>query len=135
MGNDIQYSTEIRLCKFCNKPLDTKDHGNRKTHIECYYKNKLYQQKEKYKVGNKAKLLIQKNEAVVARLHMMDKHKSGIPFTYAMEQGFKFDCPIYTRMHLNKPIKMFDKYGYDLDTIKGETLIFIYHESELLSFD
>ncbi|MGD0343198.1 MAG: hypothetical protein ABSA76_15970 [Bacteroidales bacterium] len=124
-----------RFCKFCKKPLSSDEHGNRKSHLECSYKNKLYKQKQKYKVGNNAKLMIQKNEAVAARLYEMDKQKNGIPFTYAMEQGFRFDCPTLTRKNLNKTINMFDHYGYVLETLKSEILIFIYHESELLSID
>jgi hypothetical protein len=130
-----QYVDENRICKFCHKPLDSDEHGNRKSHTECSYKNKLCRQKQKYKVGNNAKLLIQKNEPLAARLHLMDKQKTGIPFTYAMELGFKFECPTFPRKHLNKTIHMFDKYGYVLETIKNEILIFIYHESELLSID
>ena len=130
-----QYFDEKRVCTFCHKPLDYDEHGNLKAHPECSYKNKLLRQKEKYKVGNTAKLMIQKNEAVAARLYEIDKQKNGIPFTYAMEQGFRFDCPTLTRKNLNKTINMFDHYGYVLETLKSEILIFIYHESELLSID
>jgi hypothetical protein len=123
------------ICKYCKLALDSNKHGNRKAHPECSYKNKLQHQKKKYKIGNNAKLMIQKNEAVSARLHLMDKQKTGIPFTYAMELGFKFDCPTLTRKHLNKTVNMFDHYGYVLETIKSEILIFVYHESELISID
>jgi uncharacterized Fe-S cluster-containing radical SAM superfamily protein len=111
------------------------DHVNRKAHPDCAKNYKKQHQKEKYQIGNTAKLMIQKNEAVAARLYEMDKQKTGIPFTYAMEQGFRFDCPTFTRKHLNKTVNMFDHYGYVLETIKGEILIFIYYESELFSID
>ncbi len=121
-----------RLCMRCSKPLDSTEHGNKKSHPNCASKYKKQHQKEKYKVGNSAKLMIQKNEAVAAHLYKLDQQKNGIPFTVAMELGFKFDCPSTLRNHLNMKIHMLDKYGYTLETINGEILIFIYYESELL---
>ena len=124
----------IRLCGICNIPLEKNTHGNRRYHPECSRKEKLQRQKRNYQVGNSAKLLIQKNEKVAARLYEMDKQKSGIPVTFALELGLKFNCPTLKVKHLNMEVNMFGQYGYVIETIKGEILIFIYHESELLQF-
>jgi hypothetical protein len=118
-----------RLCLRCSKPLDSSEHGNRKSHEDCAKKYKKQRQTEKYKIGNPAKLMIQKNEAVAAHLYKLDQQKLGIPFTVAMELGLKFNCPTTKRKNLNKEINMFDNYGYTIETINGEILIFIYHES------
>ena len=124
--------TSKRICKICLLPLADNSHGNRKSHKECVYQGKLLQQKRKYKIGNSAKLMIQKNEVVAAQLLEMDKQKKGIPYTIAMEMGFKFNCPSKTLKHQNETIFMFDNYGYRFETINKETFIFIYHESELI---
>jgi hypothetical protein len=120
-----------RLCLRCSKPLDSSEHGNRKSHEDCAKKYKKQHQTEKYKVGNSAKLMIQKNEAVAAHLYKLDQQKLGIPFTVAMELGFKFNCPTTKQIYLNKEINLLDQYGYSIETKKGEHLIFIYHESDL----
>lgn len=131
MKNEELNSDEIRICKICQQPLDEDSHGNSKAHESCAYRNKKRRQKEKYKIGNSAKLLIQKNEAVAAGLYKMDKQKLGIPFTVAMELGFKFNCPSTKRDHFFKIVNMMDQYGYSLEKIGSETLIYIYHESDL----
>lgn len=131
MGTTYNNSEEKRFCNICTLSLTPNDHGNRKSHPECAYRNKKLVQKEKYLIGNSAKLMIQKNEAVAACLYKMDKQKLGIPYVVAMEQGLKFDCPSTRRNYLNKIINMFDRYGYALETLAGEILIFIYHESDL----
>ncbi len=123
---------EKRLCKYCQKPLDSDEHGNRKAHPECSYKNKLQHQKKKYKIGNNAKLMIQKNEAVAARLYEMDKQKNGIPPLYASEMGFKFNCPSTTHMSNGNKVYFFEHYGYSIENINGKTLIFIYNESDII---
>jgi hypothetical protein len=131
MKNDEQNSNEIRICEICQRPLADDDHGNRKAHRSCAYVNKKQRQKEKYSVGNPAKLLIQKNEAVAAGLYKMDKQKQGILYTAVLEEGFKFNCPTTKRNHHNKIVYMMDQYGYAIEKIGSETLIFIYHESDL----
>ena len=131
MKNIYEIIKESRLCEVCKKPLEAKAHGNQIMHPECAYLHKKKVQKEKYKIGNTVKLMIQKNEAIAAQLHKMDEQKSGIPYLYAMEQGLKFNCPATLRDHLKKTIHMFDNYGYSIETINNDTLIFIYHESEL----
>jgi hypothetical protein len=131
MENCEQNSNVKRICKICLQPLADDCHGNRKSHEECAKKYKKQHQTEKYRVGNSAKLLIQKNEAVAAHLYNLDQQKLGIPFTVAMELGLKFNCPTTKRKNLNKEINMFDNYGYTIETTNGEILIFIYHESDL----
>jgi hypothetical protein len=123
--------TGKRDCKFCQLPLADDTHGNRIFHEECAYKEKKKRQKEKYKIGNSVKLMIQKNEAVAAHLYMIDKQKRGISYLEAMEQGLKFNCPTTKLKHLNKDIHMFDHFGYCIETVNGEILIFIYHESDI----
>jgi hypothetical protein len=122
---------EKRICIFCQQPLAEDSHGNSKAHKSCAYRNKKLRQKEKYPVGNSAKLLIQKNEAVAAGLYKLDQKKQGISHLTVLELGFKFECPSIKRKHLNTIINMFDKYGYGIKTIDSEILIFFYHESDL----
>jgi hypothetical protein len=131
MENCEQNSNKKRICKICQQPLADDCHGNRKSHADCAKKYKKQHQTEKYKVGNSAKLLIQKNEAVAAHLYKLDQQKLGIPFTVAMELGFKFNCPTTKQIYLNKEINLLDQYGYSIETKKGEHLIFFYHEHEL----
>lgn len=120
-----------RLCIRCKKPLDDNDHGNRKAHPDCAKNYKKQHQKEKYQIGNTAKLMIQKNEAIAARLYKLDEQKRGISYLYASELGLKFNCPSITREYGNKKIYFFDQYGYSIDTVNGSHLLFFYHESEL----
>jgi hypothetical protein len=122
---------EIRLCDKCGKPMGEKEHGNRRAHRECAYEYKKHHQKEKYKVGNSIKLLIQKNEAIAARLHKLDLQKQGIPYLAAMELGLKFNCPTTIVDYQNMKVHFFDHYGYSIKTVNGSSLIFIYNESEL----
>ena len=122
---------EKRICIFCQRQLDEDSHGNSKAHKSCAYRNKKLRQKERYQVGNSAKLLIQKNEEVAARLYRMDQQKQGIPHLKAMELGFKFDCPTTKRNLKNKIIYMMDRYGYAIETIDSEILIYILHESDI----
>jgi hypothetical protein len=131
MKNGELGSGSKRICRICKQPLEEDSHGNAKAHKSCSYLNKKQHQKEKYKIGNSAKLMIQKNEEVAAYLYILDKERSGIPFLVAMEYGLKFNCPSTKRNHLNITLYMFDQFGYALETINGEHLIFIYHESEL----
>lgn len=131
MKNEELNSAEIRICKICQQPLDEDSHGNSKAHESCAYRNKKRRQKEKYKIGNSVKLMIQKNEAVAASLYLLDKERCGIHHLEALEFGLKFTCPTTTLRHLNREIHMFEHYGYSIDTVDGENLIFIYHESEL----
>lgn len=130
MKNEELNSAEIRICKICQQPLTDDDHGNRKAHKSCAYRNKKQRQKVKYKIGNSAKLLIQKNEAVAASLYLLDKERCGIPHIVALEYGLKFTCPTTTFRHLHKEIHMFEHYGYSIDTVDGEDLIFIHYETE-----
>lgn len=122
---------EKRLCTICNLPLSDNEHGNRKSHLYCAYSSKKQRQKEKYRIGNAAKLKIQKNEAVAASLYKLDQNKQGIPYLVAMGQGLIFDCPSFKHKWQNKDVYMFDKYGYAIETKNHETLIFIYYESDL----
>ncbi len=122
---------EQRFCNKCGKPLGEKDHGNRKSHPDCASKYKKQHQKEKYQVGNSAKLLIQKNEAIAVRLYNMDEQKCGISHLVASELGLKFSCPTITREYGNKKIHFFDQYGYSIETVNGIPLIHFYHESDL----
>jgi hypothetical protein len=115
----------------CSKPLDSREHGNRKSHKDCAYSYKKLHQKEKYKVGNSVKLMIQKNAAVAKKLYKLDALKCGIPYLEAMEYGLKFSCPSTIREHLNKKVYFFDQYGFTIETINGDNLIFIYHETDL----
>jgi hypothetical protein len=131
MENIHDLQIEIRLCDKCGKPLAEKEHGNRKAHPDCAYEYKKQHQKNKYLIGNSVKLLIQKNESVAEALFKLDSQKCGIPLLTASEIGLKFNCPTTVYVYQNKKINFFDKYGYTIETINGEHLIFIYHESEL----
>lgn len=122
-------SSENRICKICQKPLAEDSHGNTKAHKDCAYKDKKLRQKAKYKIGNSVKLMIQKNEDVAAQLFQLDKERHGIPYLVAMEQGVRFNCPTTTIRHLNKEIQMFHHYGYYIETVDEETLIFIHHDT------
>ena len=82
-----------RVCQICNEALEPDAHGNRKMHVECAYTFKKQRQSENYLIGNKTKLMIQKNEKVAALLHKMDPNKNGISHLKALEFGLKFDCP------------------------------------------
>jgi hypothetical protein len=115
----------------CNSPLEPNEHGNRKAHKKCAYEHKKQSQKEKFKVGNSAKLKIQKNETVAANLYKLDLQKTGIPYLVALEHGLNFNCPSTRYDRLNTIVYFFDHYGYSIKTINGEHLIFIYHESDL----
>lgn len=125
----------MKLCKRCKEVIiDPKGpHGNRQYHEKCAKEQKLERQKEKYKVGNEAKLKIQKTEAVLARLSKMDPEKEGISYFLAIEHGLQFSAPYRLRENslLNKTINVIDQYGYYIETINNQTLIFIYHVSEL----
>jgi len=125
----------MKLCKRCKELMLDPDeqHGNRQYHEKCAKEQKLERQKEKYKIGNNAKLKIQKTEAVLAHLYNIDPEKNGIPYFQAIENGLRFDTPCRPNKHslLNKTINVFDQYGYSVETINNQTLIFIYHESEL----
>jgi len=122
-----------RLCSYCHEPLDPDAHGNQRMHPRCAYKYKKMRQKEKYQIGNSAKLQIQKNEAVLARIYKIDPDKNGISYLKALEYGLKFDCSC-TKVEnpfINNTIFMFDKYGYCIKEMKNQTLITVYHVSEL----
>ena len=108
-------------------------HGNRKYHETCAMEQKLERQKENYKIGNDAKLKIQKAEAALSRLYKMDPEKKGISYFRAIENGLQFNthCMQFKSSLLNKTINVFDQYGYYIDTINDQTLIFIYHVREL----
>ena len=121
-----------RLCKRCNKPFEEEAHGNRKSHPDCARKYKRQHQKEKYIVGNSAKLQIQKNETIAADLYKLDHQKRGISHLLASELGFKFNCHSIVRAYGNKRVHFFDKYGYSIETVNGNPLIYIYHVSELM---
>lgn len=125
----------MKLCKKCKELMLDPDerHGNRKYHKICAKEQKLERQKEKYKIGNDAKLKIQKTEAVLAHLYKMDPAKDGIPYFRALENGLQFNVPCRPIKHslLNKTIFVFDEYGYSVETINNQTLIFIYHAREL----
>ena len=131
MENCEQNSNEKRICKICLQPLADDCHGNRKSHEECAKKYKKQRQTEKYKIGNSAKLMIQKNESVAAYLYKMDQQKRGVSHLVALELGLKFSCPTTMREHLNKKIYFFDNYGYSIETVNGATLIYFYHENDL----
>ena len=125
----------MKLCKKCNELMLDPDeqHGNRKYHETCAMEQKLERQKEKYKIGNEAKLKIQKTEAVLAQLYKMDPEKKGISYFRTIEIGLKFNTPCMQIKSslLNKTINVFDQYGYYIETINNQTLIFICHVSEL----
>jgi hypothetical protein len=124
---------EERICSYCKEPLDPMAHGNQCMHSECAYKYKKERQKNRYQIGNGAKLRIQKNEAVLAQLHKQDPEKRGYPYRIAMEKGLKFDCPYTERNspYINGSIYMFDQYGYNINRINNNTLIIVYHVSEI----
>ena len=123
---------EERTCSYCNEPLDPMAHGNQRMHPKCAYLSKKERQNSKYKIGNAAKLKIQKNETVLAHMHKQDPEKRGFPYRMVLENGLKFDCPCFER---NSPsngiVYMFDQYGYCFNEMNNHTLIVIYHESEL----
>ncbi len=125
----------MKSCKRCKElMLDPEEkHGNRQYHMECAKEQKLERQKEKYKIGNEAKLKIQKTEAVLARLYKMDPEKKGVSYFQAIENGLQFNTPCRPIKHslLNKTINVFDQYGYSVETINNQTLIFIHHVREL----
>lgn len=125
----------MKLCKRCKElMLDPEEkHGNQIYHKRCAMEQKLERQKTKYKIGNEAKLKIQKTEAVLANLYKIDLEKNGIPYLQAIELGLQFNAPCRLRENslLNKTIYVFDQYGYYIETINRQTLIFIYHVSEL----
>jgi hypothetical protein len=130
MESNTKMPEREAICGFCNNQLTDVTHGNRQYHKECAYKRKLQRQKERYSIGNDAKLMIQKNESVLAFIHKQCSH--GIPFVQAMEIGLKFNCPSRTIELQDKKIFMFDKYGYSIKDDKGQTLIIVHHESELM---
>lgn len=120
-----------RLCIGCKRPLDNNEHGNKKSHSDCAKNYKKQHQKEKYQIGNTAKLMIQKNEAIAESLYKMDQQKLGIPYLAVLAHGFNFNCPSAKRRYLNRELHMLDRYGYSFEIKSGETLILIYHDSEL----
>ena len=124
-----------RYCLRCGRPLDPDAHGNQKMHPHCSYEHKKERQKEKYPIGNKAKIFIQKNESIAARLHKLDKDKKGISVYKVIEEGFKFDGPTEKINHLYNAIYMIEKYGYSIKEFPNETLIIFYHVSELQLFN
>ena len=132
MEENFEGTNRVRICLGCGNPLDLDKHGNRKYHQDCGSEIKKQRQKKKYQIGNYAKLLIQKNEAVAERLHTLDNQKKGIPYMRAMAEGFKFDCPTTIRIHHKKKVYMLYRYGYLIEQHDSETLIFIFHESELV---
>ena len=124
---------EERICTECNLPLDPDAHGNKKMHTHCAYRAKKRRQKEMYQIGNAVKLKIQKNEVVLARLHKDDPFKLGFKYLDALEAGLKFNCPA---SKVNDPvtgitIHFFDQYGYCLKQVNGQTVIVVYHISEI----
>jgi hypothetical protein len=131
MQNREENSSKKRICTICHQPLAEDSHGNCKAHKACAYQFKKQRQKEKYQVGNSAKLLIQKNEEVAAYLYHLDKDRRGIPHLKAMELGLKFDCPSIKQKYKGEVIYMFHKYGYSIKKIDNEILIFIYYEPDL----
>ena len=122
---------EERICPKCNEPLGPNIHGNRIMHLECAYEHKKERQKENYLIGNKAKLIIQKNEKAAALLYNMDPQKKGISHLQALEFGLSFNCPTIKWSHQNKTIFMIDQYGYSIEKNNDHPLIFFYHVSEL----
>jgi len=124
---------EERICSYCQEPLDPTAHGNQRMHPECAYRNKKERQNKKYQIGNAAKLQIQNNEAVLAQLHKQDPDKRGFPYRVVLENGLKFDCPYLEKNNpfTNSSIYMFDQYGYSISKINNNSLIFVYHVSEL----
>jgi len=124
---------EEKTCSCCTRPLDPMAHGNQHMHPECAYRQKRERQKRKYQIGNAAKLKIQKNEEILARLHKQDPEKRGFLYRIVMENGLKFDCPYTERNspYINGSIFMFDQYGYSLKKENNNTLIIAYHVSEL----
>ena len=59
---------EEKICSYCKDPLDPKAHGNQRMHPECAYREKRERQKNRYQIGNIAKLKIQNNEKILAQL-------------------------------------------------------------------
>ena len=124
---------EERICRYCKEPIDPMAHGNQRLHPECAYEEKKDRQKSRYQIGNEAKLKIQKNEVILAKMHKQDPDKRGFPYRVALENGLKFDCPCTEQNspYINGSIYMFDQYGYSISQINNNTLIFVYHVSEL----
>ena len=127
------FKIEERICSYCKEPLDPTAHGNQRMHPECAYREKKERQKNRYQIGNAAKLKIQKNEAILAQMHEQDPEKRGIPYRMVLENGLKFDCPCTERNSPfnNGSVYMFDQYGYSINKMDKTTLIYIYHVSEL----
>ena len=124
---------EERICDYCKRPLDPMAHGNQRMHPECAYRHKKERQIRRYQVGNIAKLKIQKNEKILAQLHEQDPEKRGFPYLMVLEYGLKFDCPSTerTRPYNDGIVYFFDQYGYSIKKQNNNTLIFVYHVSEL----
>ena len=124
---------EDRICSYCKDPLDPGAHGNQRMHPECAYLFKRERQKNKYQIGNAAKLKIQKNEAILAQMHKQDPEKRGFPYRVVLENGLTFDCPCTERNspYINSSVYMFDQYGYSFNKMNNNTSIIIYHVSEL----
>ena len=127
------FKMERRICSYCKEPLDPMAHGNQLMHPECAYREKKERQKNRYQIGNAAKLKIQNNEKILAQLHKQDPEKQGFPYRVVLENGLKFDCPYSEKNNpfTNSSIYMFDQYGYSISKINSNTLIFVYHVSEL----
>ena len=123
--------TELRICDECKKPLGVEVHGNRKLHPECAYRRRLRHQKEKYRIGNSAKLKVQKNEKQILLLHKMDLFKDGYLLDDVLQGGLDFNCPTLTRIHNGAEVHFFDEYGFTLKRFQGKNLILFYHVSEL----
>ena len=122
---------EERICTRCYLPLDPDAHGNSKMHLACSYEHKKERQKNKYKTGNPAKLTIQKNEIIAARLHKMDPSKQGYLDHRVSEAGFRFNCNTIRQTIQNEEINVMDQYGYSIKKNDDSTLIYFYHVSEL----
>ena len=124
---------EERICSYCKEPLDPMAHGNQRMHPQCAYWKKKDRQKNRYQIGNAAKLKIQKNEKILAQLHEQDPEKRGFPYLMVLEYGLKIDCPSTerTRSFNDSIVYIFDQYGYSIKTQNNNTLIFVYHVSEL----
>lgn len=122
-----------RICSYCEEPLDPLAHGNQRMHPECAYEEKKDRQKSRYQIGNTAKLKIQKNEIILAQIHEQDPDKHGFPYRAVLEMGLKFDCPYVERSTpvADSSVYMFDQYGYNFKKENNNTLIIVYHVSEL----
>ena len=91
---------EKRKCSYCHRPLDPMAHGNQRMHPECAYLSKMERQKNKYQIGDTAKLKIQKNDKILAQLHKQDSEKQGFPYLPVLENGLKINCTYTER---NRP--------------------------------